>query len=313
MLRDKIAVMSREKEDSSFKDVHVHLWPVRYTPKDLSIYFEKRGIADRLARTVSAEGIIEIMEVNNIATSAVSAIAYTGLTGDDLEAMNDYTHQEVKKSSGRLIGLCVVDPLGGPATLDRVRKWIEEKGFKGVKVHPSFQQCHPNAPELYPLYDLLQEYRLPVLFHSGPIGIAPAKDKYSTTIENFDEVACDFPSLPMILGHGGRPQYAQAANLLRKHKNVHIDISANFARLKDFESSPLQELLYQVKTLAGSFQRVLFGSDYPVYFQEETCRALNAATVALNHRFKGFVREEDTRLIARQNFDELFAMGEHSR
>jgi predicted TIM-barrel fold metal-dependent hydrolase len=298
--------MPGQKGDNSFKDVHVHLWPVKYTPKDLGVYFAKRGIADRLARTVSAEGIVEMMDANNIAASAVCGVPYTGLGGDDLEAMNEYTHQEVMKSSGRLFGLCVVDPRGGSATLARVRKWIEEKGFKGVKVHPAFQECHPNAPELYPLYALLQEYRLPVLFHSGPIGIAPAKDKYSS-IESFDEVACDFPSLPMILGHGGRPQYAQAANLLRKHRNVAIDISANFARLSGFESSPLQELLYQVKTLAGSFQRVLFGSDYPVYYQEETRRALDAAAAALNRRFDGFVQEGDMRMIACRSFDAAFA------
>ena len=252
-----------------------------------------------------------MMDANNIELSVVSAIPFTGQSGDDLEAMNDYTHQEVKKSSGRLIGLCVVDPRAGPATVARTRKWIEEKGFKGVKLHPAFQQCPPNAPDLYPLYALLQDYRLPVLFHSGPIGIAPAKDKYAS-IESFDEVACDFPSLPMILGHGGRPQYAQAANLLRKHRNVAIDISANFARLAGFEASPLEELLFQVKTLAGSCQRVLFGSDYPIYYQEETAYALTKAVAGLNRRHRGFIGKEDLRRITHQNFADLFASGKHA-
>jgi uncharacterized protein len=201
--------------------------------------------------------------------------------------------------------LCVVDPFGGPTMLARVRSWIEEKGFKGVKLHPSFQQCMPNAPELYPLYALVQEYRLPVLFHSGPIGIAPAKDKYSS-IESFDEVACDFPLLPLILGHAGRPQYAQAANLLRKHRNVAIDISANFARLPGYEAAPLEELLYQVKTLAGSCQRILFGSDYPVYYQKETAQALAAAVAGLNRRHEGLIGTDEVRRIERQNFADLF-------
>jgi uncharacterized protein len=297
--------------DNSLTDSHVHLWPVRFTPKELQAYFEKRGIADRLARTVSAEGIIEMMNANNIGISAVSAVPYTGLSADDLEAMNEYTHQEVKKSGGRMIGLCVVDPRGGQAALDHVRHWIEEKDFKGVKLHPAFQQCAPNAPELYPLYTLVQKYRMPVLYHSGPIGIAPAKDKYSS-IESFDEVACDFPSLPLILGHGGRPQYAQAANLLRKHRNVALDISANFARLPGFEAAPMEELLYQVKTLAGSCQRVLFGSDYPIYYQKETAQALSRAIAGLNRRHRGFIGKDDMRLIERQNFVDLFASGKHS-
>ena len=39
----------------------------------------------------------------------------------------------------------------------------------------------------------------------------------------------------------------------------------------------MEELLYQVKTLAGSCQRVLFGSDYPIYYQKETVQALGSA------------------------------------
>jgi uncharacterized protein len=291
--------------DNSLADVHVHLWPVAFTPKELQVYFQKRGIADRLARAVSAEGILEMMDGNNIAVSVVSGVPYTGCSGDDLEAMNRYTHEEVKKSGGRLVGLCVVDPLGGAAALARVRAWIEEKGFKGVKLHPSFQQVMPNDPALYPLYGLVQEYRMPVLFHSGPIGIAPAKDKFSS-IESFDDVACDFPSLPLILGHAGRPKYAQTANLLRKHRNVAIDISANFARLAGFEAAPMEELLYQVKTLAGTCQRVLFGSDYPIYYQKETAEALGSAVAGLNRRHGGFITNDDVRMIERRNFMDLF-------
>jgi predicted TIM-barrel fold metal-dependent hydrolase len=301
--------MPGQKEDNSFKDIHVHLWPVSYTPKDLSIYFEKRGIGGVLARSLTADGIVELMNAENIGTSIVSPIPFPGLGSDDTEALNQYAYQEVSKASGRLAAFCIVDPKAGQTMLIHVRKWIEEKGFRGVKIHPSFQQCAPNAAELYPLYSLMQDYRLPVLFHSGPIGIAPSKDKYSS-IDDFDEVACDFPSLPIILGHGGRPQYAQTANLLRKHKNVHVDISANFARLKHFESSPLVELLYQAKIMTGGFHRILFGSDHPIYSVQETRRALNSATVALNHRARGFMGKEDVRRIGYQNFIDLFAMGE---
>jgi uncharacterized protein len=291
------------------KDAHVHLWPVQFTPKALHDYFARRGMSGGFSRAVSADGVLDLMDANGIETSVVSGVPYTGLADDTVDSMNDYTRDQVGRSPDRLLGLCVVNPRGGAASITKVRRLIEEKGFRGVKLHPAFQQCFVNDPQLYPLYELMQGYRLPVLFHSGPIGIAPAKDKYAA-IEQFDEVACDFPSLPMLLGHGGRPQYAQAANLLRKHANIAIDLSANFARLAGFESSPLQELLYSVKTLAGSFQRVLFGSDYPIYSQAETIRAFEAATAALNGRFPGFVSDEDHRLISRGNFDAFFAAGE---
>jgi predicted TIM-barrel fold metal-dependent hydrolase len=210
----------------------------------------------------------------------------------ELEASNKYVHEQIKKSSGRLIGFCCIDPSAGATSVEIAKRWIEQKGFRGVKLHPSFQGFFPNAQDLYPLYSLMENYRLPVLFHSGPIGSAPSKDKYSR-IEYFDEVACDFPALPIILGHAGRPQYSVTANLLRKHRNVFADISANFARLATFEAEPLQQFLFEVKTLAGSFSRVLFGSDFPIYFQDETLRALETARVALNDQHPGFVDAQD--------------------
>jgi len=292
-------------------DPHVHLWPAQYTPKALNDYFARRGLAETVSRAVSAEGILESMDANGIQTSVTSAIPFPGMGDEEIDALNEYTRAEVAKSGGRLLGLCVANPRGGAATIGKVRKLVEEKGFRGLKLHPAFQQCFANDPQLYPLYELMQGYRLPVLYHSGPIGIAPAKDKYAA-VEAFDEVACDFPYLRVILGHGGRPQYAQAANLMRKHANVAVDISANFARLAGFESSPLQELLYAVKTLAGSLQRVFFASDYPIYSQAETQRALQAATTALNDRFPGFVGEDDSRLIDHGNFDSFFAAGDNT-
>ena len=122
---------------------------------------------------------------------------------------------------------------------------------------------------LYPLYAELEERRCPVLFHSGDIGVLPMKDRH-TRATLFDTIACDFPDLPIVLGHAGRTDWATVSGLLRKHKNVYAEISSVIGRDTRTQTRPLLRLLENVKEWAGTIDRVLFGSDSPLYSQKVT-------------------------------------------
>jgi uncharacterized protein len=269
-------------------------------------YYAKRGIEDRLSEMLSADGLLDMMEQNGIDKSVVSAIPITsGLQNTELDFFNTYVYREVQKAGNRLVGFCTVDPRDGEGSLALVRKWIEEKGFKGLKLHPSFQEFYPDSDLLDPLYSYLQRKGLPVLFHSGVIGVEPFQDKYSAAV-NFDGVANKYPELKIILGHAGRPMYDQVASLLRKHKNMSADISANVGRLKELEFKPLQWLLYRVKIYTGGFDGILFGSDYPFYFQNTMIDVLEKTVQALNAENPGFVGADDLEKINRNNSEMLF-------
>ena len=64
-------------------------------------------------------------------------------------------------------------------------------------------------------------------------------------------------------------------------------------RSKENAPGPMEWLLTRVKVWAGSFDRILFGSDYPFYFQDETLDALKGAQKALNHNSRGFMTDSD--------------------
>ena len=85
---------------------------------------------------------------------------------------------------------------------------------------------------------------MPVLFHTGGIGLSGIRDCFGN-LDAIDHIACEFPKLPIIMGHAGRIDYRRTAELLRKHPNVYADISTNFSRLHGKEWLMLKDsLLY---------------------------------------------------------------------
>ena len=69
-----------------------------------------------------------------------------------------------------------------------------------------------------------------------------------------DDVALDFPDLPIIMAHGGRPLWMdEAFFILRRHKNVYLELSG----------IPPKKLLTYFPRLAELGDRVVWGTDWP--------------------------------------------------
>lgn len=257
-------------------DVHAHLWAPEHTPAALRDYFSGRGVNGDGAGILTAEGLLRSMEEAGIDHAVVSALAFSAAWDNAAIApVNQYVMEQVKRSAGKLTGFCTVAAFGGEASAAALRECVEEKGFRGLKLHCNMQQFYPNDERLYPLYAVMEEYGLPVLFHSGGIGVRPYKDRFGHP-SYVDDVACDFPGLPIILGHAGRIWYDDTAMLLRKHPNVYADISTNFGRGPEEPAKPLQSLFEKVKCWAGTTEHLLFGSDYPFYGQQRTLANIRA-------------------------------------
>jgi predicted TIM-barrel fold metal-dependent hydrolase len=69
-----------------------------------------------------------------------------------------------------------------------------------------------------------------------------------------DDIGVDFPSLVVILAHGGRPLWMdEAFFLVRRHRNMYMDISG----------IPPQKLLEYFPRLEEIADKVLWGTDWP--------------------------------------------------
>ena len=103
--------------------------------------------------------------------------------------------------------------------------------MRGLKLHPPLQQFSPNDRIAYPLYEVFAEARLPVLFHTGHSGIGTGMPggggmrlKYGNPML-IDDVAVDFPDLPIILAHPSFPWQDEAISVCLHKPTVYIDLS----------------------------------------------------------------------------------------
>lgn len=243
-------------------DVHAHIWDESDIPPQIRSYDSSRSLS------CDGETLVSSMDKNGIDVSIAVALAYEpDLSDAHIRRINEFVLRECSKYPKRLIPFCCVNPRSPNAAM--IVAEALANGHEGLKFHGAFQNMGVDDPELWPIYRVLEEAQKPVLFHSGDIGVLPLNDKY-TNVSRFDSVFCDFPHLPAILGHAGRIDFSRTAGLLRKHPNVYVDISSVIGRDPNLQTYPLRDLITKVKTWAGAVERILFGSDMPLYSYEKT-------------------------------------------
>jgi predicted TIM-barrel fold metal-dependent hydrolase len=159
-----------------------------------------------------------------------------------------------------------VNPHRGAEGVSWARRLIQDYGVKGFKFHPSEQRFYPNDRMAYPLYEVIAEARLPALFHTGQTGVGAGTPggggirlKYSQPML-VDDVAADFPDMPIILAHPSFPWQEEALSIATHKPQVYIDLSG-------WSPKYFPPLLVQyTNTLLKD--KILFGSDYPVLTPE---------------------------------------------
>ena len=161
-----------------------------------------------------------------------------------------------------LIPFASIDPARGKMGVREARRLIEEYGVRGFKFHPSTQGFYPNDRKAYGLYEVIAGHKQPALFHTGQTGFGAqmrggggVRLKYSNPM-HLDDVAVDFPDMPIIAAHPSFPWQDEALSVATHKPNVYIDLSGWSP--KYFPANLIQ---YCNSILR---HRVLFGSDFPV-------------------------------------------------
>ena len=136
---------------------------------------------------------------------------------------------------------------------EQAERAINQLGIKGFKMLPTYAHFYPNDPRLFPFYEVAQQHRTPLAFHTGISFFRGSKVKYGDPLL-LDEVACDFPSLPIVLEHGGRSfWYDRAGWLITRHPNMYIGLAG----------IPAKQILQHFPHLERYRDRFVFGSDWP--------------------------------------------------
>jgi predicted TIM-barrel fold metal-dependent hydrolase len=135
---------------------------------------------------------------------------------------------------------------------------VIEAGARALKVHPPHQVFRANAyqdslPQLADLYRVAQDAGVPVTIHTGTSVFPGARSRFGDPMD-VDDVAVDFPKLTILLAHGGRPLWMDAAFfLVRRHPNVLLEVSG----------IPPSKLLEYFPRLDEIAHKTVWGTDWP--------------------------------------------------
>jgi hypothetical protein len=212
------------------------------------------------------------------------------------QVSNDSVAEFASENSDIAIAFASIDPNRGKQGVEEARRLLATGKIHGLKLHPPIQQFVPNDPIVYPLYEVFAEARLPVVFHTGHSGIGTGmrggggiRLKYGDPMP-IDDVAVDFPDMPIIMAHPSFPWQDEALSICRHKPNVYIDLSGWSPKY----FAP--QLVQYGNTLLK--HKVLFGSDYPLITPDRWIADLE----------KTAIREEVRPLILKENARKLLGL-----
>jgi hypothetical protein len=171
--------------------------------------------------------------------------------------VNPWVADYCKENPKRLIACGSIHPRHTKNVESDMQELIR-LGIRLIKIHPPHQLLFPNdylsgVRELETIYAMAESAGIPVMVHTGTSIFPNARNKYGDPI-HIDDVAVDFPKLKILMAHGGRPLWMNTAFfLLRRHKNVYLDISG----------IPPKLLLEYFPRLEEIADKTLFGTDFP--------------------------------------------------
>ncbi|MBV9600292.1 MAG: amidohydrolase [Chloroflexi bacterium] len=182
------------------------------------------------------------------------------------------------------------------AGADEARRLIDA-GARGFKFHPPTGGYYANDQRLYELYEVIAAARLPALFHTGQTAVGQGAGagggvrlKYGNPIY-LDDVAVDFPDMPIIMAHPSFPWQEEALAIALHKAQVYIDLSG-------WSPKYFPPLLVQyANTLLKN--KVLFGSDHPMITVDRWMADFDGAAF----------RDEVRPLILKENAAKLLGLG----
>jgi predicted TIM-barrel fold metal-dependent hydrolase len=242
-------------------DAHIHVQPWRqFRPGARERMTAGRRDLDRIHRLFDdPAAFLEFLDEQGIDRAVLVNYVSPDVMGFT-DAVNDFVGDFCRGHEDRLVAVGGVHPRLDPDPAGSLERIVERDGIRVLKLHPPHQHFFLNAyrdggslPQLAALYGRAQALGIPLLIHTGTSIFPEARNKYGDPMA-LDDVAVDFPGLTIIMAHGGRPLWMETCFfLLRRHANVHMDISGIPPRL----------LLRYFPRLAEVAHKTLFGTDWP--------------------------------------------------
>lgn len=230
-------------------DAHCHIYPDKIAEKAAAAtcdFYDNLG--STLDGTVST--LLKEAELAGIGHCIVQSVA---TTPKQVSSINNFIASAVSESNGKFTGLGTLHP--DSDDIERDVNEIIGLGLKGVKLHPDIQKFKIDDYRMLKIYELC-EGRLPILMHTGD-------NRYDFSNPNRVMPILEiYKNLTVIGAHfGGWSIWEEATEKLKKYDNFYVDCSSSLYAISPEKA---KELIMEYGT-----NRVLFGTDYPMWKPEE--------------------------------------------
>ncbi|MBR7107185.1 MAG: amidohydrolase [Lentisphaeria bacterium] len=222
-------------------DIHAHIFPDKIAAKVVSTLESFYNF------TWNGTGTVSDLLANMDKASVERAVIFSCATKpEQITAANSFLSDTQQRYPERFCAFGTIHP--DCPDIDGVLKDIKERGLRGIKLHPDFQQIYIDEPAMMRIYGKL-DATLPLIIHMGD----PRTDFSSP--HRLARVLERFPDLVVIAAHfGGYKEWDQAWKHL-VGKNVFLDTSSSFPLLSPEEAVRIIR--------AHGVEKILFASDYP--------------------------------------------------
>jgi uncharacterized protein len=137
-------------------------------------------------------------------------------------------------------------------------------GARGILLMPSLHGFYGNDRRVWPVYEMAQSLRLPILAQTGDAGVSPPGGRgHWGRPRYFGDVAAAFPKLTLILGHFGKGYESEIAVLTRRYPNVYTETSMRLSGLDEPGQWTSAEAVTWFRLIG--VDRVIFGTKWPLY------------------------------------------------
>jgi predicted TIM-barrel fold metal-dependent hydrolase len=241
-------------------DFHAHVFPDDLAPRAIT-QLEKNG-GTRAPYNGTVQGLLASMRAAGIQQTVLQPVA---TRPEQVEPINRWSLS--LRGRRELIPFGALHPNLSPEALDQQIKFLKVHGFLGIKLHPDYQNFHPDEDRLEAFYRALEKSGLIVLFHSGiDLGLYPP---VMAGPEHIARVHKAFPGLIIVAAHmGGYKMWDDVESYLVGH-SIWLD-TAYCA-----PDCPQRQFVDIVR--AHGANRILFASDGPWGDQQENLQYLRSA------------------------------------
>jgi len=240
-------------------DCHIHVqpWEQMHPGVRQTMTARRRDLAEIQQALDDPSALLSLMDREGVERAALINYVAPEVMGFT-SAANTWISRYVTGHEDRLVAVGSVHPRHTGDAGGETRRLFEDLGIRMLKIHPPHQLFAANAyltglEGLAEIYGAAERLSRPVMIHTGTSIFPGARNRYADPMA-VDDVAVDFPKLPIILAHAGRPLYMKTAVFLaRRHPNVRLDLSG----------IPPKSLLQYLPRLEDLSDKCLWGTDYP--------------------------------------------------